>query len=160
MDNKKLNSWLSLAANFGVVVGLVLLIVELRQNTAMMESEVHQSRTEAAQSEQQAVFNSDFLPRVLVKVKRGDDLTDEELIRYEAYFRAFNRNMDNQLWQYQQHFLGPNIPRSVRAAVREVIGGNLHSLELWDETKRAYTDEYITFVDEALRDIPAGGSPP
>ncbi len=31
MDSEKLNNWLRLLANFGVVIGLALLIYELRQ---------------------------------------------------------------------------------------------------------------------------------
>jgi hypothetical protein len=153
MNTRKLNSWLSLGANLGVVIGLVLLIIEIRQNTEMMESQIHQSRTEAAQSEQQALFNSDHMPQILVKVGADEGLTEEEIKRYEAYFRAFNRNMDNQLWQFSRGLLGTNIPRSVRAAVREVIGGRLLATELWDRTKTAYTDEYIAFVDAAISDL-------
>ena len=158
MEKTKLNSWLTLLANFGVVVGLVLLIVELRQNTAMMESQIHQSRTEAAQSEQQAVFNSDYMPQILLKVQSGDSLTAEELQRYVTYFRAFNRNMDNQLWQYRRGLLGENIPRSVRGAVREVVGGSPLSRELWERTKDSYTDQYIAFVEAALLDVRSSGS--
>lgn len=156
MNTQKLNSWLSLAANLGVVVGLLVLVIELQQNTAMMESQIHQGRTEAAQSEQQAVFNSDYIPQILVKVANGEALTAEEIHRYETYFRAFNRNMDNQLWQFHRGFLSQNIPRSVRDAVREVIAGNRLSLDLWEKTKSSYTDEYIGFVDAALADLGEG----
>ena len=59
MKTDKLNSWLSLGANVGVVVGLVLLVLEMRQNTDMMEAQIMQSRTETAMSEQQGIYNSD-----------------------------------------------------------------------------------------------------
>ncbi len=58
LETEKLNSWLSLGANVGVVIGLVLLIVEINQNTAMMQSQIHQSRTDTSLSEQQANYNS------------------------------------------------------------------------------------------------------
>ncbi len=61
--------------------------------------------------------------------------------------------MDNQLWQYRQGFLGENIPRSVRFAVQGVIGGNRMSIDLWEQTKQGYTDDYIAFVDEAIADL-------
>ena len=37
MDLDKLNRWLSLAANIGVVLGILLLAVEIRQNQAVLE---------------------------------------------------------------------------------------------------------------------------
>ena len=153
MKGEKLNSWLSLGATVGVVIGLVLLVMEIRQNTDMMEAQINQSRTEAAMSEQQAFFNSEFMPAILVKVESGEQLSAEEMLRYQADFRSFNRNVDNQLWQYSRGFLGNNIPRSVRGAVREVIGGSQLGIDEWERQKESYTDEYIVFVDEAIADL-------
>ena len=150
MKAEKLSAWLSLGANLAVLVGLILLIIEIRQNTDMMESQIHQSRTETALSEQQAVFNSDYMPAILTKVANEEPLTPEEERRYVPYFRAFNRNMDNQLWQYSHGFLGENIPRSIGNAVQAVIGGTQVGMEQWERMKLQFTDEYIAFVDSVL----------
>ena len=69
------------------------------------------------------------------------------------WMRAFNRNMDNQLWQYNRGFLGENIPRSMRIAVRSVIGASGIGIEEWDRYKQQYSDEYIDFVDAAIEDL-------
>ena len=153
MKGEKLNSWLSLGANVGVVIGLVLLVMEIQQNTDMMEAQINQSRTETAISEQQAGYNSDYMPAIRVKVEREEQLSREEMLRYEDYVRAFNRNMDNQLWQYNRGFLGNNIPRSIRNGVRGVIGKNRLSIDVWDRQKVSYTDNYVAFVDEAIADL-------
>jgi hypothetical protein len=89
----------------------------------------------------------------VVKAENDEQLTAEEMFRFEANFRAFHRNMDNQLWQYRRGFLGENIPRSVRNAVRGVVGASATSLALWDRQKVMYTDECITFVEEAIADL-------
>ena len=153
MNSEKVNSWLALGANVGVLIGLILLIVEIRQNTEMTRAQINQSRTDAAQSEQQATYNSDYLPAILVKRDKGEELTDEELRRYGAYIRSFNRNMDNQLWQYNQGLLGENIPRSIRGAVRIVIGSHDLSIRVWENQKFGFTDEYVDFVDNVLDDM-------
>ena len=149
----RIATWLAIGANLGVVLGLALLIIELRQNTKIVEAQMHQSRTEAAMSDQQASYNSDYVPPLLVKVRKGDKLSDEEEIRYEALFRSFNRNMDNQLWQYNHGYLGSNIPRSIRIAVRAQIGSSVVGLENWEQFKLQYTDEYIAFVERAIADL-------
>ena len=46
MNTEKLNRWLTLVASFGVVVGLVLLIIETRQNTDVVKAQIHQLRAE------------------------------------------------------------------------------------------------------------------
>ena len=100
MKTVELNSWLSLGANVGVVIGLALLIYEINQNTALMEAQINQNRTDSALAEQQADYNSDYMPAIRVKVASGQELTDEELFRNSRWLRGFSRNMDNQLWQY------------------------------------------------------------
>ena len=153
MTSEKVNKWLSLGANFGVVIGLVLLIVEIGQNTEMMRAQINQSRTDTAISEQQAVFNSDYIPALLAKRDKGEPFSDEEMIRYGTYFRSGNRNQDNNLWQYYQGFLGENTPRSIRGFARAVIGGSEIGIRTWDSQKYSYTDEYVAFIEDAIADL-------
>jgi hypothetical protein len=153
MNSEKINSWLSLAANIGVVVGLLLLIVEINQNTEMMRSQMNQLRADSAMSQQHAYFNSEHLPAIMTKISNREELTPEENRRYRSYFRSFHRGQDNNLWQYNQGFLGENIPRSVEGAVRGIVGMNEFTLATWDAQKHGYTDEYVAFVEEAISDI-------
>ena len=153
MNTVKLNAWLSLGANIGVVIGLMILVVEISQNTEMMRAQINQSRTDTALSEQQAVYTSDHVPAMLAKIDRGEQLSDEDLIRYERFFRAFNRNQDNNLWQYNEGYLGENIPRSIRGAVRAVIAGHELGMATWEVQKYSYTAEYVAFVEDAIADL-------
>ena len=75
------------------------------------------------------------------------------MIRYERLFRAFNRNQDNNLWQYNAGYLGDNIPRSIRGAVRVVIAGHELGIESWEVQKYSYTAEYVAFVEDAIADL-------
>lgn len=38
MDSDRLNKWLTLGANVGVLIGIILLVIELNQNRDMMRS--------------------------------------------------------------------------------------------------------------------------
>jgi hypothetical protein len=119
----------------------------------MMQAQINQDRTDTALSEAQAFYNSDYVPAMGVKIRNGEQLSDEESIRYEYVFRSFNRNWDTQLWQYNHGFLGENIPYSIRRAVRIEIAGNKLGIAAWDESKRIYTGDYIAFVDDAIADL-------
>jgi hypothetical protein len=145
--------WLTIFANLAVVGGIGFLGIEVQQNTAMIEAQIMQSRTETAVSEQQALYNSEFIPPLLAKLDRGEELSDEEMWRFRPYLRGFSRNMDNQLWQYRHGFLEDNIPRSVRNAVRQVIGASALSISVWDAQKVGFTDEYVAFVEQAIADL-------
>ncbi len=47
MNSDNVNKWLTLSANIGVVFGLILLLVELDQNSDLLRSQIHQSRSDA-----------------------------------------------------------------------------------------------------------------
>ena len=99
----KMNRWLTLTANIGVVIGLLLLLVELRQNTEMMQAQITQSRSESAQSENQAVFNSDHIPAVISKVRAGVKLSEEELAENKRWVDSLTeRELDVGIFYLSQ----------------------------------------------------------
>jgi hypothetical protein len=145
--------WLTIVANLAVVGGIIFLGVEIRQNSVMIEAQIMQSRTEAAMAEQANLFNSEFMPAIILKVKNDEELTPEEMGRYGPWVRGLNRNLDNQLWQWRRGLLDDNIPRSVRGAVLANIGVSPVAITTWDRQKASYTDEYLAFVEEAIADL-------
>ncbi len=44
MKADNVNKWLTLSANIGVVIGLVLLLIELDQNSDLLRAQIHQAR--------------------------------------------------------------------------------------------------------------------
>ena len=48
MNTERLNTWLALTANVGVIVGLIIVAVELNQNSDLMRIQIGQSRADAA----------------------------------------------------------------------------------------------------------------
>ncbi len=78
MKLDKISAWLTLAANAAVLAGIVFLAIEIRQNTAMMETQIHQSRAALAMAEAQSIYDSAHVPALLVKVEAGQELSSEE----------------------------------------------------------------------------------
>ena len=151
MNAKRLNTWLSLTANVGVILGLIFLAVELGQNSDLMRVQINQSRADAAMASNESVFNSDYLPQILIKINFGEELSAEETIRYRAWFRASNRNQDNVLHQYLAGMLGGNSPRSVRDYVEHVIASSNQAREEWENQKVGFTDEFVALVEEVIK---------
>ena len=145
-------------ANVGVIAGIVFLAIEINQNTEMMEAQMSQARTEAAMAEAQSIYNSEYVLPLLDSIDQGQSLTNMERQRFAHYLRAFNRNQDNQLWQYRQGLLGENIPRSIRSAVRAELAARPLAREIWASTKDIYTDDYVEMVDAIIAEYLAEGA--
>ena len=150
MDTDRLNRWLTLSANVAVLAGIIFLALEISQNTDMMRTQINQSRAEASMNEAQAMFNSDYLPELLVKLRQGDAITPAERERYISFLRGLHRNWDNQLRQYREGFLGEDIPSSVRGGVLFEIAPIEEARKEWERTRNTYSAEYVAFVDGVL----------
>jgi len=152
LDTEKLNRWLSLGANFGVLVGIVFLAVEIRQNTIMTRAQITQSRAEAAMSLADSTYNSAYMPDIWIKTQADEPLTAAEEFRYRVWVRATLRNQDNNFQQYQQGLLGDHIPRAIAAVVRNVFSSSA-GREYWEENKDGYSDIFRNYVDSVIADL-------
>jgi len=150
MKADHINRWLTLVANIGVIFGLILVALELQQNSELMRVQINQARADSAMASNEHSFNSDYIPPILAKIRQGEDLSVEERIRFVDYFRAMNRNQDNVLSQYDAGMLGENTPRSIITYVCQFIHGSEASRAAWEHTRGGYTDRYIRFVETAL----------
>jgi len=156
MDTQKLNTWLSLGANLGVLIGIVFLAIEIRQNTEMTRVQIIQNRADAAISMAEATFNSEYLPGIVAKARRGEHLSDEEALRYTGWIRAALRNQDNNLQQYNQGMLGSHIPRSSGLAIENLVVDSARGRSFWEQNKDSFSDGFVVFVDALIAENDAG----
>mgnify|MGYP001818338291 CR=1 FL=1 len=154
MDTDRLNRWLTLGANIAVLVGIIFLAAEISQNTDMMRTQINQSRAELSMDEAESMYNSEYLPEILVKLRQGGEISAVERERYNHFLRGLHRNLDNQLRQYREGFLADNIPRSVRGALMGEIAPIPAARDQWERTKGSFSDQYIAFVDAILAENP------
>ena len=114
MKADTVNRWLTLCANFGVVIGLILLIIELDQNTDLVRAEIHQARSDVHVSNRLEHADSDvrFLAWQKFLAAGGSDdlaaldqLTQLEAARVLETIAAYHQEYDNLFYQYQQGYL-------------------------------------------------------
>ena len=78
MNGSKVNMWLSLAANFGVIIGLMLVALELQQNSELMRIQINQARADTAILSNEQFFNSTYIPAIILNDRTGTVLHDED----------------------------------------------------------------------------------
>jgi hypothetical protein len=114
VDSDRLNRWLTLGANIGVLVGIVLLLIELDQNSDLLRAQIHQARADThvghrlndVESEKWAAISMKLAENGYPKdVTSVEVLTPEELFRFRNYKAARHTDLDNLFYQYQQGYL-------------------------------------------------------
>ncbi len=128
MDTDELNKWLTLGANVGVLIGLILLIVEIRQNTDMMRAEMSQARADNRVDAYYTQAFSEHWPRLMASRNdystRGEwyaSLSDEDYERARYFYLGVTNEMANTAYQCEQGFLDPTPCRSMRAQLIRVL---------------------------------------
>ena len=81
MNKSELTSTVGVLANFGVLIGIVLLVAELRQNQALMRAQTRNNIAETAISLGFEQATSSELLAVQLKATSGEVLTELENLR-------------------------------------------------------------------------------
>lgn len=165
MDSDRINQWLTLGANIGVLTGLFLLVFEIRQNTELMRAQISMERTTANRQIFSDWANGGELVPIEVMlfeqvegfplaVGWSDLLTPEERRRYE--YRMFSRSEElrNDWYQCSVGLVAEEIcVRELRVRMRN----NLHRFyELNINFARAQAS-YVAEMQELAREL---GLPP
>ena len=113
MNNEKLNSWLSLAANLGVLVGIIILVLEVQQNNLIARA---QMRSEISQSAINNIGVNLAPERMAISNKnaRGEELTPGEIRWIRTFYRMEFRAWENVHYQYRIGLYDENEMESYR----------------------------------------------
>ena len=121
MDTKKINNWLSLIANFAVVIGIFALVAEINHASKLSEVAAYQSRMRDIQELNLQEALSETLSDILVKLDNEgiESLTPAEFRRARAWYSTILRGMQGQYYQYQQGFLDRE---SIDQTLDDIVG--------------------------------------
>ena len=127
MNLEKLNIWLSLVANFGVLVGIIFLAVEINQSNKATIAATYQSRISEIETSYQNSALSDYLPNIYEKIDNEGigSITGLERRRARNWESARIYRMQGQYYQYQQGFLDER-------SYRDLLRGGRDFLPVWE----------------------------
>lgn len=90
----RLNRWLTLAANLGVLLGLIVLIVEVRQSAALARTELEINANNALSLTEYNLATPHNSAAWVKSVRAPWDMTDEEIRLVEAHLVAVMQQWD------------------------------------------------------------------
>jgi hypothetical protein len=117
----KTSQWLSIITNIGVLIGILLLVLELNQNTALMRAEMHAVRAEAKANRQIDLANSGEISRIMFEAFAAGFpqdqealgvLTPEDRFRLVGFLGGLVETVQNWHYQCQQKLLDDELCRS------------------------------------------------
>jgi hypothetical protein len=106
MKLNNLNTWLSLTANVGVLLGIIFLAVEIQQNTNMMQAQTSESITDKQLNWYLETGTDPYSSDILVRGGAVKDLNSvldpQEINSYFLLVNALFRIWENEIYQYKR----------------------------------------------------------
>ena len=85
MNSEAINRWLTLGANIGVVIGLILVAYQIKQDSDLTKAVLFNDHTNSRKDWNQAMMGENPLAIVAKSVEAPDELTLEELMVMDMY---------------------------------------------------------------------------
>ena len=121
MNKSELTSTVGVLANFGVLIGIVLLVAELRQNQALMRAQTRNNIAETAISLGFEQATSSELLAVQLKATSGEVLTELENLRWRVFQTSEWRYRENVYYQYRNGLFDEVEYLAQREAWRRIV---------------------------------------
>lgn len=159
MNFDPINRWLSLAANIGVVIGIVFLAIEVRQNSDYMALQLEFGQPTQKIFETNRDMQDSAKAKVFAKaVESPAELTfDEALVAASLVLNMLNEWED----RYLIHKAGLTGEIDWQRHIRENIDwtlGSQFAIETYKSNRNAFEDEFVEYVDGLLSQVSERGT--
>jgi hypothetical protein len=148
-----MSRWLSLAANFGVIVGIAFVVLEIRQNSDIATAQMRLDYAAGWRSIDEQRQNEAFAVVFAKSILRPDELSFSEIVQMDGYYMGV---VDQMLSAYTVSRAGLRSGQFQDVA-RQVAKGyfsNAYAQAWWQHSRQAWSGadgaEFQRIMDEAI----------
>ena len=147
MEPDKLNRWLTLGANVGVLIGIILLVIELDQNRQMIRAQTRNDISQQLSNRLLLVASNSQLNNVTRRARLGEELSADEERQVYLYQVANLRDWENMHYQYRQGMFDEIEFEAEKTSWQFVLNGNKSFARLWCLTRQNFSPEFSAEID-------------
>ena len=150
MESDKINRWLTLGANIGVLIGIILVVVELDQNREMVQAQTRNDISQQLTNRLLTMASNAQLASVKRRAEAGEELTVDEEHQYYLSFVANMRDWENMHYQYRHGTFDETEFDAERITWRSLINSNKAFAAGWCQTRQNYSSEFVAEIENLL----------
>ena len=147
MASAKITRWLTLGANMGVLIGIVLVLVELDQNRDMMRAQTRNELAMGIVDLLQTPASNPQLADVLYRAQVGEPLTPAELYQFKMRTNALFRYWENVHYQYRVGLYDDVEFARQREAWKASVSNSPLGQQYWCRVRLYYSPEFMAELD-------------
>jgi len=146
LESDRVNRWLALIANFGVIAGIFFLALELRQNNELLTVQASYARFNIERERRSRIIEDGGFADIVVRERRGEELSDSELMRLRLHWYDV---IDSWEWQFRENRAGRLRDDFLNLADWQVQWRVYPTLKTrYDETVGRRDADFLVFMEE------------
>ena len=150
MESDKVNRWLTLGANIGVLIGIILLVVELDQNREMIRAQTRNDISQQLANRLLVMASSSQVASLKRRAEAGEELTADEEHQYFLLLVANMRDWENIHYQYRHGTFDESEFDAEKTAWQYLINRNKAFARGWCRTRQNYSPEFMAELESLL----------
>lgn len=157
MNTDKLNKWLTLCANFGVLVGIILVALEINQANKTTYAEMVNNHNDRWITIDHSWQDAGFAAAWAKAVENPEALTVAEMIQLSGHLYAYLDHLNSYRRLEELGVLSAEATsfEDFVAKNTKVFFGNQFAQTWWQENKAIYGEPFVSIVDAQLAQVPA-----
>ena len=149
MKREEISDWIQILATIGVVAGLLLVALELRQNSNLARADMNSQAGLAAQSIQSALRDREFAVVFRKSIEQPHELELEEKLMMHGYYRDLVGLLSRELIMIARGVFNDDSKYVAAQIVRDGLGTEF-GRAWWAQNKLGYFPSLVAAIDEAL----------
>jgi hypothetical protein len=150
MEANKVNRWLTLGANIGVLIGIMLLVVELSQNREMIRAQTRNDVSRQISDHLSTMGSNRQLSSLKRRAETGEELSVDDEYQYFLLFVANKRLWENIHYQYLHGMFDEFEFDAERAAWRRLVNQNKAFARNWCPVRKSFSAVFVEELESLL----------
>jgi len=156
VNSDRVNRWLTLGANLGVLVGIILLLVELDQNREMMKAQIrHQIASEEANFAFETAHNRDVL-EIVTRASRGEELEDFDMMQYGWRLAGWFKLQENIHYQARNGLFDESEYRGIKTQWKQFASTSPNLVSIWCVWRMNFSKDFRDDFDSVIENLDCG----
>ena len=153
MTSDRVGTWLSILANFGVVIGLVLLVLEIRHSTMATEASLYQENINYGRDQVELLLldeNKEFAEMVFKAESDPDSVTTIEFEKFTLFTAWRMASWETMFMNYEEGLVDDRHWHNLDAWYGSILARGPGYRRWWDAVRHGYDPAFQEHVDRIL----------
>ena len=152
MNSDNLNKWLTLGANLGVFLGLILVAYEVNQSGTSLELAASSDGVDNFTQAMEVLVQDEDLAKLIYRAERSfEELDDFEKWRVSKYLDGY-MSMSGQDYLVQTKMSDANTASGMKDDWRENMTLQMYR-DYWSRSEERFNPDFRRFINEILTEL-------